>query len=458
MKDLTQGSITRHIVTMAVPTAIGIFTQMAYQLVDLYFVTRIGVAATAGVNAAANTAMLVIALTQVLGIGTVALVAQAVGRKDQADANLVFNQSMTLSAGCGVMTMVLMYVLIPHYLQSVAADQATLEAGTTFLYWSLPGFAMMFLMTAIGSALRGTGVVRPAVMVQMLSVVINAILAPILIAGWGTGVALGVKGAALASTISIAICVCTLGLYFHYSDHYIAIKPALMRPQFKQWRRILNIGLPAGAEFALLFLYTAVVYYAIRNFGAAAQAGFGIGSRVMQAILMPAMAIAVAAGPIVGQNFGAKNSERVLETFRKTALLGSSVLIVITLFVEISPHTLVGAFNPDPAAIAVATLFLQMISWTFVVQGLVFTCSAMFQGMGNTLPSLLSSGVRLFAFSVPVIWLSTQPTFEIEQVWYVSIAASTLQAVVSLWLLRLEFKRRLVKFPDFNAGALSTAK
>src|SRR5262245_34907164 len=97
MKDLTQGSIRQHIVTMAVPIAIGMFTQMAYQLVDLYFVTRIGVDATAGVNTAGNAMFIIMALTQVLSVGTVALIAHAVGRKDQADANLVFNQSMSLS-------------------------------------------------------------------------------------------------------------------------------------------------------------------------------------------------------------------------------------------------------------------------------------------------------------------------------------------------------------------------
>lgn len=443
MKDLTQGSISRQIVTMAIPIAIGMLSQMAYQLVDLYFVTRLGVDATAGVNTASNAMLIIFALTQVLAVGSVALVAQAVGRKDQDDANLVFNQSMVLSAGCGIVTVTLIYVFIRRYLQSVATDQGTIEAGVTFMFWALPGFGMMFLMSAIGSALRGTGIVRPTIAVQMLTVVINIVLAPILIAGWGTGVPLGVKGAALASTISITIGVLVLGGYFHRLEHYVAIKPELMRPQFKQWGRILHIGLPSGGELLMMFLFTTVVYYAIRNFGASAQAGFGIGSRVLQAILMPAMAISFATGPIIGQNFGARNGARVRETFRTAAMIGTGVMVVATLIAQIRPQALIGTFNADPAATAVATLFLQMISLNFVAQGLVFTCSATFQGMGNTLPSLLSSGVRLVSFAVPAIWLSTRPDFKIEQVWYVSIGASTLQAVVSLLLIRMQFKRRL---------------
>jgi Na+-driven multidrug efflux pump len=85
-----------------------------------------------------------------------------------------------------------------------------------------------------------------------------------------------------------------------------------------------------------------------------------------------------------------------------------------------------------------------MISWNFVAQGIVFTCSSMFQGLGNTVPSLVSSATRLIVFSAPVIWVSTLPDFRIEHVWYLSIASATIQALVSLWLLRVEFKRRLV--------------
>lgn len=457
MKDLTKGSIVSQIIAMALPIAIGMFTQMAYQLVDLYFVSRLGEDAIAGVGTAGNAMFIVMALTQVLGVGTVALVSHAVGRKDQADANLVFNQSLSLSVIAGIATMLLLYIFIEPYLRSVAADEGTIQAGKTFMIWLLPGFALMFPMTTIGSALRGTGIVQPTIVIQMLTVGVNALLAPILIAGWLTGVPLGVKGAAIASTISIAIGVALLGVYFHRLEHYVAIKPSEMRPQLKQWKRISNIGLPAGGEFALMFLFTAVCYYAIRDFGPSAQAGFGIGGRVLQAIMLPAMAIAFAAGPIAGQNFGARNAERVRETFRKAAIIGSVVMLSITLITQISPYSLVKMFKADDAALGVAALFLQMISWNFVAQGLIFTCSSMFQGLGNTVPSLLSSGSRLILFAVPAIWLSQQPGFEIEQVWWASIVSSTLQAVISITLLRIEFKKKLGGIEASNAPAAAVS-
>ena len=179
--------------------------------------------------------------------------------------------------------------------------------------------------------MRGTGIVRPTVIVQITTVIINMLLAPVLISGWGTGLALGVAGAGLASTIAVAIGVAMMWIYFHRYEHYVAINGALWRPQLAQWKRILGIGLPAGGEFAIIFVNMAVIYYALRHFGAAAQAGFGIGSRLLGVIHMPGISIALAAGAIAGQNFGAGNSERVRRTFRTVLLLVTAVMIGFTM-------------------------------------------------------------------------------------------------------------------------------
>src|ERR1700676_1379337 len=168
---------------MAAPIAIGMVFQTLYFLVDLYFVAKLGDVAIAGVSAAGSIPFVIMALTQVLGVGTVALVSHAAGRRDQPEANLVFNQSVLLSAICGVLTLVGGYSLSDWYMRSVAADSATAAAGATYLYWYTPGLALQFAQVAMASALRGTGIVKPIMIVQMLTVVLNAVLAPILSRG-----------------------------------------------------------------------------------------------------------------------------------------------------------------------------------------------------------------------------------------------------------------------------------
>ena len=443
MHDLTQGSITQHLIKMAVPIAIGMLFQTLYFLVDLYFVAHIGDAAIAGVSAAGNLTFVVMALTQVLGVGTVTLIAQASGRKDHDDANLVFNQSLLIASLCATVTIVGGYLSVGPYMRTLGADAATNAAGIDYLNWYLPGLALQFAVISMGSALRGTGIAKPTMFVQMLTVVLNAVLAPILIAGWGTAKPLGVAGAGLATTISIAFGVVLLALYFIRLEKFVGFDAKLWAPRIETWRRILTIGLPAGGEFALMFVYMAVIYTVIRDFGATAQAGFGIGSRVMQAIFLPAIAIAFAASPVAGQNVGAGLFDRVRSTFRSASMMGGVLMLALTLMCQIKPEWFVRGFTHDDAVVAVAAEFLRYISWNFVATGIVFTCSAMFQALGNTMPALLSSASRFFTFVLPAVWLSHQPGFQLHHVWLVSMASVALQAVLSFWLLRRQFQQRL---------------
>ena len=443
MKDLTDSSIAKNIVQMALPIAFGMFFQTLYILIDLYFVASLGDAALAGVNAAGNMMFIVLALTQVLQVGTVSLISRAVGRKDKPDANLVFNQSLSLSATATVVTLVLGYACCAPYMQTLGADEATVAAGIQYLYWFLPSLALQFALVSMGGALRGTGIVQPTILVQIVTVLLNAILAPVLIAGWGTGYKMGVAGAGLASSISVAVGVFLLALYFHRLEKYVGFDSSQWSPQMAVWKRLLNIGWPSGGEFALMFIYMAVIYRITRPFGPQAQAGFGVGMRVMQSLFLPAMAVAFAAAPIVGQNYGAGKFNRVRETFGLAVLFGSGIMLCLTIFCQFDAKLLVSFFTKEPHALAVGGQFLRIISWNFLASGVVFTASAVFQGLGNTIPSVYSSATRLLTFVLPAFWLSMQPSFQLVEVWYASVASVALQAIFSLWLVRREFRHRV---------------
>jgi putative MATE family efflux protein len=453
MKDLTQGPLVRHILSMAGPIALGMIFQTLYFLIDLYFVAQLGDTAVAGVSAAGNATFIIFALTNVLGVGAMAMISHAVGRKDQSEANLFFNQSLLLAAVCGGITVLMSVGLTSLYMRGVAADAATAAAGSTYLYWFTPGLALQFALVAMASALRGTGIVRPTVLVQMSSVVCNAVLAPVLIAGWGTGRPMGVAGAGLASTLATLFGVALMTAYFVKLEKYVTFDLASCRPRVREWRRMLAVGLPSGGEMLLLFVFIGIIYLCIRDFGPTAQAGFGIGSRVMQSSFLPAMAIAFAAGPIAGQNLGARRPERVRETFSRTVLLISGIMLVLTLLVQVRPELLVGIFTQEPEVLDVAATFLRITSLNFVAQGLIFTCSSMFQGLGDTRPALLSTATRLLTFAGPAAWLSSQSFFQIHQLWYLSVTTVTLQAVVSLLLLRQKMRQRLILVTPASAPA-----
>jgi putative MATE family efflux protein len=454
LRDLTTGSIGGHLIRMALPIMAGMIFQTAYFLVDLYFVAHIGAAALAGVAAAGNIVMLVLALTMMLGAGTLALLSHAAGRKDEAEANLVFNQASALGVLLSAVTLIGFYPLAAVYMTNIGAGAATAEAGRLYMYFYIPGLALQFVMTALSAALRATGIVQPTMLISAASLTINIVLAPVLIAGWGTGHPLGVVGAGLASSIAIAAGFVMLGIYFMRFESYVRLDFQAWRPRWQIWKRLLLVGIPAGGEFVLMVVYASIIYWAIRPFGTDAQAGYGAGSRVMQAIFMPGFALSFAAAPIAGQNFGARNWERVRATFRAAIVASTAMMVVLMLVCQWRPDALIRVFSNDPPVVAQGAEFLRIISWNFIGAGIIYSCSGMFQALGNTWPALMSSGSRFLTLALPVVLLSLQPGFRIEWVWYVSVGSVVLQAMFSLLLMWREFRRRMPS-PESTAAPVA---
>jgi len=206
---------------------------------------------------------------------------------------------------------------------------------------------------------------------------------------------------------------------------------------------MLAIGLPAGFEFGMMAVYLGVVYAITRPFGAAAQAGFGIGQRIVQAGFMPVVALGFAVAPVAGQNFGARLPDRVKATFKDASLMAAAVMMLFAVLSHIAPAALVGIFTRDPAVIAVGVEYLRIVSWNYVASGLIFVASSMFQAMGNTMPSLIASAVRILLITIPVVVLSRLPGFQLSTIWYLSVAAVIVQLALAMYLLSREFRGRL---------------
>ena len=446
MKDLTQGSVTRHLLHMSAFMAVSMVVQTLYLLLDMYWVGHLGKEAIAAVGVAGNLNMIVLALTQMLGVGTTALISQAAGRKDQSRAELIFNQSLVMSVLVGLLVGVSVFSLMHRYTNSLSADAATAVLARQYLSWFIPALMLQFPLVTLGSALRATGIVQPTVLLQVLSVVINGVLAPFLILGIGFP-RMGVAGAALATFIAILIADVLMFIYFEKKFHYLRFRVAQFRPQMKTWWAMLRIGLPAGAEFVLLFVYITVVYSIIVGFGPAAQAGFGIGVRVMQSLFLPVVALSFAVSPMVGQNFGGRQAQRVRHSVYSGLAIASVLMLALAGFTWSFPGAMVRLFSQDKDVIAFGRDYLTIVAFNFVAAGVVFTTSSIFQGLGNTIPPLLSSASRLVLFALPALLVAHRGGFDIRVIWYLSVASQVLQAVINLLLLRYELHRKL-KFDD----------
>ncbi|HUR40265.1 MAG TPA: MATE family efflux transporter [Verrucomicrobiae bacterium] len=443
MHDMTQGPLRGHIARIAAFICFSMVMQTLYALVDLYWVGHLGAPAIAAVSVGSNMMFLVLAGTQALSIGTVALVAQAAGRKDTAAVTFSTAQATGLSLAVGLAYLVLGFAFMRSYANAFAADAHTAQLTVDYLVWFMPSLCLQFLMTAQGSALRGIGNMRLATFTQMGSLALNFALAPVLVLGWPFGAPLGVAGAGLATFISVLAATAFLGWRLARDGGALRFSLEQLRPDFAAWKRILLIGLPAGGEFVLMSIYLLTVFSIARHFGPEAQAGFGVGMRWLQAFTMPALAISFAAAAVAGQNYGAHLHERVRATFREALLQAGVLMLVSMALLQIAPAALMRLLSADPAVIAEGTSFLRIIAFNLPAAAVIFACSGLFQGLGNTMPALIASAARVGLIMSLALWASTRPGFELRHIWGLSVFAALVQAGVCAWFLRREFRRRL---------------
>lgn len=443
MQDLTTGSLTGHLLKTTSFMLVSMLFQTLYVLVDLFWVGRLGTDAIAAVGLAGNLSFIVIAITQVLGVGATTLVSHAAGRKDQARAIFLFNQSQVLALVAGLLFLAVAMLLRHQYAAGQSATEGMRIATEQYLLWFIPAMALQFAMVAMGAALRGTGNFKPGMYVQTGTVIVNIVLAPFLIFGWGPFPEMGVSGAAVATFVAIVVGVAWISFYFIDAKAYLRFHFGSWSPQFKVWWEMLKIGLPAGAEFALMGIYMAVVYAITKPFGAAAQGGFTIGLRIVQSAFMPVVALAFAVAPVAGQNFAARKGDRVRAAFKAAAGMAAGAMLTAAIVIFAGASQLMRIFASDPDVIAVGVEYLRIVAITIVASGVTFVSSSMFQAMGNTLPSLATSALRLVVSIVPVIVLSRAAGFHLAWIWYISAVAVFLQLGVNLILLQREFRLKL---------------
>jgi putative MATE family efflux protein len=298
-------------------------------------------------------------------------------------------------------------------------------------------------MVAMGAALRGTGNFKPGMLVQAGTVVINMIVAPLLIFGWGPFPEMGVSGAAVATFIAVVVGVAWISIYFIDAKAYLRFHFGHWKPDLRVWWEMLKIGLPAGAEFALMGLYMAVVYAITKPFGAAAQGGFTIGLRVVQSAFLPVVALGFSVAPVAGQNFAARKGDRVRAAFKTAAGIAAVFMLVIGIAMYLGAAAIMRLFTTDAEAIAVGVEYLRIVVVTFVPSGITFVSSSMFQALGNTIPPLATSTLRIVIAAIPAIFLARAAGFHLTWIWYLGAVATLLQMTLNLILLQREFRLKL---------------
>lgn len=399
---LTHGSVGRHLADMTVPVLFGIFTMMLQAFVDAWFIGRVGDRELAALSFGFPVLMVVTSVAIGLGAGTSSVVARAIGAHDHRRARRLATDSLILSFGITAAICVVGILTISPLFRLLGApeDMIPLIGGyMRILYVGVP-FVVVGMVGM--SSMRATGDTRLPSKLMVLASVLNMLLDPILIFGFGPIPRMELDGAAMAALLARASIFFGTVYFMRYRLDLLSFKrpePAEMK---KSWVDILHVGIPAAGTNAVIPIAIGVITAMIARYGPEAVAGFGVASRVESLMLVIFYAMSAIIGPFVGQNMSAGKADRIFLALRLCTLFCLGAGLVIAALLAIASTFVPALFSDNPEVISVARLFLWIAPVSYGSYGMVMVMNASFNGMGKPMPAVWISVGRMLVIYIPI--------------------------------------------------------
>ncbi len=427
---LTQGPVGKHLVDMTVPVLYGITMMMLQGFADAWFIGQVGDRELAALSFAFPVLMIITSVAIGLGAGTSSVVARAIGSDDHRRTRRLATDSLILTflltlviVVVGFLTIDPLFTLLgapPDMLPLIGSYMRILYIGVPFVVVSMVGM----------SSMRATGDTRLPSKLMIIASVLNILLDPLLIFGFGPIPRMELDGAAMAALVSRGgILIGMLYLMHKRMDMLSFNKPRLA--ELKQsWTDILHVGLPAAGTNAIIPVATGVITATLAQYGPEAVAGFGVASRIESVMLVIYYAMSAIIGPFVGQNMSAGHVDRIYKALRLCTLfcLGSGLAIAVVL--AASSDFLPGLFSDNPEVTGVASLFLWIAPVSYGTYGMVMVMNASFNGMGKPLPAVAISVGRMAVVYVPLALLGNY-FFGIAGIFIAYAVANTISGLVA---------------------------
>lgn len=451
--ELTTGPLLPTMLRLAAPLVLAQMLQTVYNVVDTFWVGRIGPDAVAAITLSFPIIIFLISMAAGLTIAGTALVAQYTGAKQPEHAAKAAAQSLVAviitSVGIGIVG-----ILAAEFLLTlVGATPEVLPMAKSYFTIYLAGVPFVFLSFGYQSVLRGVGDTVTPLKLRAFATALNIILDPILIFGWLGVPAMGIAGAAVATVIALGIEGIWGTVLLLRGAGGLGFRREHFRPDWTVIRRIFRIGSPAALEMTAgtigLSLMTAIVALS----GMQAVAAFGIGMRLQSLILLPAFGIGMATTTMVGQNVGAGKPQRAEQAAWMAAAITFGTMAVFCVFGVLFPSTLIGIFNDDPEVLRYGTSYLQIAGPAISLMGIRIVISGAFRGAGNSVPAMVLSFVLVLLLEAPLAYLLAQVVgWGPNGIWWSNLVAGAVGAVwASLWFRRGRWKERAITRAEPNA-------
>lgn len=432
---LVEGSVTTALRRMALPMALGMVFMILVNLIDTWWVARLGTAELAAMTFTFPVVGLIINVAFGLMIGTSTAVARAIGAGEEGRAARLTTHALFFSVGAVALLSGVGLATQDLVFGALGADAAMVELIEDYMTVWYAGAALLVVPLIANGALRATGDARTPMMVMMLAAVVNAVLDPLFIFGWGPVPAMGLTGAAIATLVARLV-----GLVYVF--WVLVRRTSLVEVHMPRWpefvtsvRAVLSVGVPASITNALGPVAVALITGIVAGYGPEALAAYGIGARLDMVVLIAPMALSSALSPFVGQNWGAHLTRRVAEGIRRSLQFSIVWCLVALGALVLLARPLAGLFTDDPAVSDALSTYLKTMPIGYAPAAAVGIASASFNAVDRAIRSTWLSLLRTIVLAVPAAWLGGW-LYGLDGVFLGLVAASLVASIFGVRWLR----------------------
>lgn len=445
--DLTQGSIFRSLWVMAVPLISASFIQMAYSMTDMLWLGHLGSDAVAAAGAAGFFTWMCNALSFMSKIGAEITVSQSMGAKDHQRAAIYADQAVKLSALMGLGYACLIFIFAPTLIGLFHFEPHIAERAVGYMRIIAPGLFFQFNNNTFSGLYNGQGDSRTPFRTTAVGLVVNIALDPLLIYGYGPFPQLGTAGAAIATTLAQVVVFCIFSRRVFTDRFPLGRLNPFTGLKKKFARRIILLGLPVSLENMLFSIFSLTLATLAARWGAIGVATQSIGSQIEAISWMTAAGFSTALAAFTGQNYGARNYERIRKGYRLTMSIAGSIGALAGVLFFLFNKEIFSLFVTEPAAIEAGGEYLKILAISQLFMITESVTAGAFNGTGNTTPPALVSIVFTGARIPLAYFLTTFPALGLTGIWWsVTLSSIIKGTILPLWYLY--FQRR--KMPSVN--------
>lgn len=410
-RDLTKGSIIKNLLFLAIPIILSNILAMAYQLTDTFWVGRLGANSVAAISLSFPIIFLLTSIASGLAMGGSILVAQYKGKKDEKNVQLFSAQVFLLMFLSGLLISIIGYLFTPQLVSLMNPATEVFNGAVAYLRWSFIGITLLFIYYVYQALMHGVGEVRIPLYLVLFSVLLNLLLDPLFIFGWGIFPAMGVSGAALATIFTQGLAGVIALILMFKGFKGINLNIVNLKPNFKALKKIFKLAIPTSIEHSMMSLSVFALMFLVTSHGTAVVAAFGVGNRIFNLLFVPISGFIRASSTLVGQNFGANKKKQVKKIIVKVLRLTFVLALILSVAVFFSGEFLFTLFVPNEnEVILLATQFLQLSTVTLVVLTAKFVLVSSFRAVGNTRLALIISLSSLWLLQLPIAYVLSNYT------------------------------------------------